>query len=279
MSALIQYCVPQHLLSRLVGLLAKSKCSVIKNLFIGWFVKRYQVNMNEAAETDPHQYCSFNAFFIRALKPGIRPVVEGEQQIACPVDGVISQIGTIKAGRVFQAKGFEFTVDELLGGNINQAAWFANGKYATLYLAPRDYHRIHMPIDGLLTEMVYVPGHLFSVNTATTASVPRLFARNERVVAFFDTAMGPMAVVLVGAMIVASINTVWHGVVTAPQIKTVTRWDYQNQAIRLQKGDELGYFSLGSTVIVLFGNNAVEWNQRLQEQTAVKLGELLGEKQ
>lgn len=213
----LQHMIPQHLFSRFIGLFANAQQPFIKNNLINWFIRRYQVDMSCAIHAEAQAYNSFNDFFTRTLKAGARNLVSCDKAIACPVDGVVSQIGDIHDGRIFQAKGFDFTATELLGGSTDRAAPFSDGKFVTLYLSPRDYHRIHMPIIGHLKEMVYIPGKLFSVNPATATSVPRLFARNERVVALFDTPMGAMAVVLVGAMIVASINTVWHGEVTPPE--------------------------------------------------------------
>ncbi|MCL5668992.1 MAG: archaetidylserine decarboxylase, partial [Gammaproteobacteria bacterium] len=189
-----------------------------------------------AAQPDPRAYENFNSFFTRALKPDARPVVSGAHDIACPVDGVVSQIGRIQNGRIFQAKGHTFGLKDLLGGSAMRAAPFQNGQFATLYLSPRDYHRIHMPLSGRLREMVYVPGKLFSVNVRTTSVVPNLFARNERVIALFDTEAGPMALVLVGALFVAGIETVWSGTVTPPFGETIRQWNYQNDNIRLERG-------------------------------------------
>ena len=203
-----QYLLPQHLLSRLAGGLANCTWNWVKNPFITWFVKRYQVDMSEAAEENPTAYACFNDFFTRALKDGARPLADGDE-VLCPADGAISQLGRIEHGRIFQAKGQSFSVLELLGGNPEHAALFQGGEFATVYLSPRDYHRVHMPLGGTLTDMIYVPGKLFSVNQSTAENVPELFARNERVVCLFDTPVGPMAVVLVGAMIVASVETVW----------------------------------------------------------------------
>lgn len=275
MSSFLQYLVPQHLLSRFIGLFTETQQPLIKNNLIDWFINRYQVDMSCALQSDPHAYRSFNEFFTRELQADARPFVAGDDEIACPVDGVVSQIGDIQQGRIIQAKGLDFSTIELLGGSAERAAPFENGKFTTLYLSPRDYHRIHMPIDGQLKQMVYVPGKLFSVNLATATSVPRLFARNERVAALFDTKAGPMAMVLVGAMIVASINTVWHGEVTPPKQSAVTVWNYDDTRI-YQRGAEIGHFKLGSTVIVLFGPDAIEWNANLQAESPVQLGQLLG---
>lgn len=275
MSSFFQYLIPHHLLSRFIGLFTECRYPAFKNWLIDWFIKRYKVDMSCALQTDPHAYQHFNDFFTRYLKADARPFVTGSADIAFPVDGVISQVGDIKAGRVVQAKNFDFSVLELLGGSAQRAASFQNGKFITLYLAPKDYHRIHMPASGELTEMVHIPGRLFSVNPATAATIPRLFTRNERVATLFSTPAGPMAVVLVGAMIVASINTVWHGEVTPPGKKNVSQWVYP-PGKELIRGDEIGSFKLGSTVVVLFGPQMMEWIENLKPEMDVKLGELMG---
>lgn len=271
-----QYAVPQHLLSRFVGWIAETRIGWIKNTFISNFAARYGVNMSEAIEENPLAYENFNAFFTRALKPGARPIDADPNSIACPADGAISQHGDIKGDAIFQAKGHHFSLQELLGGDAERAKPFVNGKFATVYLSPRDYHRVHMPFTGTLREMVHVPGKLFSVNTRTAANVPRLFARNERVVAIFDTEIGPMAVVLVGAMIVASIETVWAGVVapTHPQLKVSE--EKAKQHVVLDKGAELGRFRLGSTAIVCFGPGVMEWDAKFRDGTPTRMGERLG---
>lgn len=273
-----QYFVPQHLLSRTVGWLAESRYPLIKNTFIDFFARRYQVNMSEAVEENPLAYENFNAFFTRALKPGMRPIDADPASIACPADGAISQLGPIQGDAVFQAKGHYYSLCELLGGVKERAAPFEGGQFATVYLSPRDYHRVHMPLTGTLREMIFVPGDLFSVNTRTAENVPRLFARNERVVAIFDTEVGPMAVVLVGAMIVASIETVWAGVV-APMKPGVTVTDYRTtprEPVVLEKGAEIGRFRLGSTAIVVFGPGVVEWDVKFKEGSPTRMGEALG---
>lgn len=273
----LQYLVPQRALSRLVGRLAESRIPVLKNLFIRWFVQRYQVNMAEAEQTECTAYQSFNDFFTRALKAGARPIVAGEKLLSGPADGAISQLGAIYNGRIFQAKGQEYSLLELVGGDQAVAAPFADGNFATVYLSPKDYHRVHMPIAGRLMRTVYVPGELFSVNTATAAKVPRLFARNERLVCIFDTAAGPMAMILVGAMIVAGIETVWAGQVTPPSRKIFTQNYAAQQPPQLQKGEEMGRFKLGSTVIMLFGADRVRWLESLNAETPVRMGEQFGE--
>lgn len=274
---LSQYLLPHHLLSRLIGCAAECKANWFKSRLINWFAQQYQVNMSEAEVEQLDAYEHFNAFFTRALKEGARPLDATPDAILCPADGAVSQLGPIEHGRIFQAKGHSFSVLELLGGDNERAAAFMGGEFATIYLSPKDYHRVHMPLAGTLREMVYVPGRLFSVNQTTAENVPELFARNERVVCLFDTERGPMAVVLVGAMIVASIETVWAGLVTPPkrELKT-TRYDAAARApISLEKGAELGRFKLGSTAIVLFGPEQVQWAAELAAGTSVRMGQRL----
>jgi phosphatidylserine decarboxylase len=275
---LSQYLLPHHLLSRLIGCAAECRANWFKSRLINWFAKRYQVDMSEAAVEQLDSYAHFNAFFTRALKEGARPLDSGVGAVLCPADGAVSQLGKIEHGRIFQAKGHSFSVLELLGGDSERAAEFMGGEFATVYLSPKDYHRVHMPLAGTLREMVYVPGRLFSVNQTTAENVPELFARNERAVCIFDTERGPMAVVLVGAMIVASIETVWAGLVTPPkrELKT-SRYDAAARApIELAKGAELGRFKLGSTAIVLFGPEQVQWAAELGAGSPVRMGQRLG---
>jgi phosphatidylserine decarboxylase len=272
----LQYVVPQRALSRAAGWLANSHTTWVKNAFIRWFVKTYDVDMSQAVEEDPTAYYCFNDFFTRALKPEARPVCALPHSIACPTDGVISQIGDIEDGRIFQAKGQDFTLLELLGGKRQLADMFAGGTFANVYLSPRDYHRVHMPLRGTLRSMVHVPGDLFSVNKTTAAGVPRLFARNERVICVFDTEAGPMALVLVGAMIVASIATVWAGQVTPPSRHVQTHQYANPQSITLDKGAEMGRFYLGSTVLVLFGEKRAKW-ANFTADTLVSMGQSLGD--
>ena len=233
----------------------------------------------QALVEDLTAYEHFNAFFTRALKSDARPLDSTPNAILCPTDGAMSQLGPIESGRIFQAKGHNFSVLELLGGNAERAAPFMGGDFATIYLSPRDYHRVHMPLAGTLREMIYVPGRIFSVNTVTAQNVPELFARNERVVCLFDTERGPMAMVLVGAMIVASIETVWAGLVTPPKRELKTfRYDEAARApIQLEKGAEMGRFKLGSTVILLFGPDQVRWTESLAALSPVRMGECLGQ--
>lgn len=273
----MQYVLPHHTLSRLIGYLAECQTPWFKNRLIAWFIKRYQVNMSEALLEDPSAYRHFNDFFTRSLKDNARPLDNSEKAVLSPADGAISQLGNIEHGRIFQAKGHSFSLLELLGGDAERAAPFMGGSFSTVYLSPKDYHRVHMPLTGILREMVYIPGRLFSVNQTTAAHVPELFARNERVACIFDTEHGPMAVVLVGAMIVASIETVWAGLVTPPR-RSLRTYDYSQaarQPITLEKGAELGLFKLGSTAIVLFGPNHVTWDPALQQNSAVQVGQSL----
>lgn len=277
-----QYLAPHHLVSRAYGIAAQCRHPAAKNWMIDTFIRRYDVDMSLAQQPDPHAYEHFNAFFTRALAPGARPLSDQEDALLCPADGAISQLGDISNDRIFQAKGHDYSTTDLLGGCPLRAAPFAGGSFATIYLAPKDYHRVHMPLAGTLTEMIHVPGRLFSVNPLTARHVPALFARNERVVCMFDTEFGPMAVVLVGAMIVASIETVWAGLV-APRSKGVhvTTYGQPNQApaagIRLEKGAEMGRFKLGSTVVVLLGPQAARWRNDLTELSPVRMGEAMGE--
>ena len=277
---LSQYLLPHHLLSRLIGFAAECRMPWFKNRLIGWFIKRYNVDMSEAQTQQGSAFEHFNAFFTRALKDGVRPLDDSPDAVLCPADGAISQLGRIEHGRIFQAKGHSFSTVELLGGDAQRAAPFMGGEFATVYLSPKDYHRVHMPLAGTLREMVYVPGRLFSVNQTTAENVPELFARNERVVCLFDTERGPMAVVLVGAMIVASIETVWAGMVTPPK-RTLKTFSYDEAArapISLDKGAEMGRFKLGSTAIVLFGPNQVQWAEQLGADSQVQMGQRLGSK-
>ncbi len=274
--SLLQYPLPHHFLSRLMHGLARCENRAVKNVFINTIVRVYKVNVDEAQEPNLEAYASFNAFFTRALKPQARPLCQDADALLCPADGAVSQIGDIRAGRIIQAKGRDYSVTELLGGDAERAKAFENGKFATIYLSPRDYHRLHMPLTGTLREMVHVPGRLFSVNAATANTVPNLFARNERVAAIFDTEAGPMALVLVGAIFVASIETVWHGEVTPPAGEQVRVWSYSEDVPVIAKGEEMGRFNMGSTIIVLFGENAIGWEGTLKAGDAARLGQKLG---
>ncbi|AQS40161.1 phosphatidylserine decarboxylase precursor [Shewanella psychrophila] len=257
----LQYIMPKHLVSRLVGKLAAAELGSITTTGIKWFIKQYKIDMSEAAQSEPEAYKTFNDFFTRSLKSGVRPLVQNQDYIVHPVDGAISQCGPINDGQIYQAKGHEYSSLALLGDQADDAKRFEDGDFATIYLAPKDYHRIHMPVKGTLSKMTYVPGELFSVNPLTAANVPGLFARNERVVAIFETEIGPIAMVLVGATIVASIETVWAGTVTPPTGKKVFTWDYPTdgpEALTLEKGAEMGRFKLGSTVVMLFAKDALD---------------------
>lgn len=271
-----QYILPHHLLSRTVGKLAACETPWLKNFLIRQFMDQFGIRLDDAARQTPEQFRSFNDFFTRELRDGVRPVDTASNTLVSPADGAISQLGQIRHGRIFQAKGQDFSLNELLGGDPQRSAPFVNGSFATVYLSPRDYHRVHMPLAGTLREMVYVPGALFSVNQTTAENVPRLFARNERLVAIFDTEVGPMAMVLVGAMIVAAIETVWAGRITPPtrELKVV---DYQNpQPVSLGKGEEMGRFLLGSTVILCFPENVMQWDKDLESGSPVRVGKRMG---
>lgn len=273
---LLQYCLPQHLLSRLLGRLALCRIRGIKNFLIRIFIKRYRVDLSEAQRQSPEEFTCFNDFFTRHLKEGIRPVDQSSNAIVSPVDGAISAFGDIESDRIFQAKGKHFTLQALLGGDPGLSECFHGGKFATIYLAPRDYHRIHMPLQGTLREMTYIPGKLFSVNQVTAAHIDRLFARNERAICVFETGQRPMALVLVGAMIVAGIETVWAGQV-APGKSGHHREQYQGQApITISKGEEMGLFKLGSTVIMLFPPDSMQWSPSVQDGSRLHMGQQIG---
>ncbi|HVA55370.1 MAG TPA: archaetidylserine decarboxylase [Gammaproteobacteria bacterium] len=273
----LQYPLPQHAISRLVHWLVRVESPTVKNWLIRHFIQRFKVDMSEAAEPDSSTYPCFNAFFTRALRADARPIADGIKALVSPVDGYVSQIGAINQAYILQAKGRTFSVLELLAGNTAIANAFTNGEFATLYLSPRDYHRIHMPLDGSLRYMLYVPGRLFSVNPPATRVVPKLFARNERVAAIFDTAAGTMGVVMVGALNVGSIETVWTGEVTPPRLNEMRSWKYQGDAVRLKKGAELGRFNMGSTVILLFGRQRVCWEAGMEAGSIVHMGQVIGE--
>lgn len=275
----LQYLLPQHTLSRVCGKLAGMSAEKLKNLAIKRFISHFNVDMSLAQEPDPCAYPDFNSFFIRHLKPELRPITTGENDIACPVDGIISQIGRIKEDNLLQAKGLDYNVCDLLGGDSKQAELFQDGYFATLYLSPKDYHRVHMPFTGVLQEMIYIPGKLFSVQPITVRTIKKLFTRNERAVCLFSTAIGPMAIILVGAVIVAGIHTRWHGQVTPQPKKKQQHWHYSHDpAIILQGGEEMGYFQLGSTVIVLFSKSSkCQWSSAVYPGATVKYGQLLAQ--
>ncbi|MDG1945673.1 MAG: archaetidylserine decarboxylase [Halioglobus sp.] len=273
---LFQHLVPQHLLSRCTGALAELRNPIgLKDWVIAQFIRRFNVDMTEAAEPDPTCYSCFNDFFTRPLREDARPLADAD--ILCPADGAISQLGEISNGLLFQAKSRYFSAEDLLGGDERRAAQFNGGQFATVYLSPKDYHRVHMPVAGRLTATCYIPGQLFSVNGVTADNVDRLFARNERLVCYFDTEFGPMAMVLVGAMVVAGIETVWAGRVAPPPRRPVTV-DYQSLPVpvELAKGEEMGRFCLGSTVILLFPEGAVTLDDAYQPGSNTRMGEQFG---
>ena len=270
---LLQHVLPKQALTAFAGRMAWVKGGALTTRFIAWFVGRYGVNMAEAANPDLASYPTFNEFFTRPLKPGARPLADAD--LICPVDGAISQIGLIQRDQIFQAKGHHYSTQALVGGDALLAAQFQDGHFATIYLSPKDYHRIHMPCDGRLARMIYVPGELFSVNPATARGVPGLFARNERVVCVFETEHGPFVLTLVGATIVGSMATVWQGVVNPPSSKDVREWRYTDQAIVLKKGDEMGRFLLGSTVVMLFPKGPLSFNPAWSPTSAVRLGDVM----
>ena len=275
-SVLHQYLLPKQALTEFAGRVAGAQGSRFTPGIIRWFARKYGVNMDEALNPDLASYKSFNDFFTRALRPGARPLADAD--FACPVDGAISQFGTIEHDQIFQAKGHLYSTTALVGGDSKLAAQFDHGSFATLYLSPRDYHRIHMPCDGKLTRMIYVPGDLFSVNPTTARGVPGLFARNERVVCVFESPFGPFVLVLVGATIVGSMATVWHGVVNPPRGGSVREWRYDDKDIVLKKGEEMGRFLLGSTVVMLFPKDVIEFNPAWTAERAIRMGEAMGRK-
>jgi phosphatidylserine decarboxylase len=275
LSVLPQYLLPKKALTGFAGWVASRRWGRLTTRLIAWFVKRYRVDMAEAANPDRASYACFNDFFTRALRPNARPMAPSTW--VCPVDGAISQFGAIADDQIFQAKGHCYSTTALVGGDATLAAQFDHGAFATIYLSPRDYHRIHMPCDGQLTRMVYVPGDLFSVNPTTARGVPGLFARNERVVCVFDTALGPMVLTLVGATVVGSMATVWHGVVNPPRLAQVTEWRYAQGAVTFRQGDEMGRFLLGSTVVLLWPRATVDWNPDWQSGAPVRLGQPMGQ--
>ncbi len=271
-----QYLLPKQALTAFAGWVAGSRWGAATTRIIRWFVGKYQVNMAEAANPDIASYASFNDFFTRALKPGARPIANAD--LICPVDGAISQFGSVQGDQIFQAKGHSYSTTALVGGDANLAAQFKDGHFATLYLSPKDYHRIHMPCDGRLTRMIHVPGELFSVNPTTARGVPGLFARNERVVCVFESQHGPFVLVLVGATIVGSMATVWHGVVNPPRVKQVREWNYgdgQALPVALKQGVEMGRFLLGSTVVMLFPKGPLAFNSAWQPGRSIRLGEAM----
>ena len=278
-AVLLQYILPKQAITALAGKLAHYQGGNLTTSVITWFVKRYQVNMAEAAEPNIRKYKTFNDFFTRPLKSGARPLAPAD--FICPVDGAISQFGKIEADQIFQAKGHAYSTTALVGGNKEIAENYQNGQFACLYLSPKDYHRIHMPCDGTLKSMTYVPGALFSVNPTTAQGVPGLFARNERVVCEFTSAQyGNFIMVLVGATIVGSMATVWHeannGIINPPRTGQARTWNYEQQNINLKQGDEMGRFLLGSTVVMLFEKDVLKFNADWRPLRVIRLGEMMG---
>jgi phosphatidylserine decarboxylase len=271
-----QYVLPKRGLTALAGRVASKERGPTTTRLVRWFVRKYGVDLSEAVESDPAAYASFNDFFTRALKPGARPIAHAD--LVCPVDGTISQFGAIEHDQVLQAKGHRYSTTALVGGDHALAARFHDGSFATLYLSPKDYHRIHMPCDGTLVRMIHVPGSLFSVNPVTARGVPRLFARNERVVCVFESdVFGVFVLTLVGATIVGSMATVWHGVVNPPRVRRVREWHYPERAVTLKQGEEMGRFLLGSTVVLLFPKRTLRFNPRWQAGASIRLGEPMAE--
>jgi phosphatidylserine decarboxylase len=275
LKVLPQYLLPKRALTVYAGWRASRRWGARTTKLIRGFVEQYGVDMSEAADPDIAHYASFNEFFTRALKPGARPLAAADW--VCPVDGAISQFGAIERDQIFQAKGHHYSTTALVGGAAALAKEFENGHFATIYLSPKDYHRIHMPCDGRLRRMIHVPGDLFSVNPLTARGVPGLFARNERVVCVFDSARGPFVLTLVGATIVGSMATVWHGVVNPPRSALIREWSYTDKVVTLKKGDEMGRFLLGSTVVLLFPNQPLSFNPTWVPARPVRLGEAMAD--
>jgi len=272
-----QYLLPTHSLSILIGKLARCKIIWFKNFLIDLFIKQYKIDMHEAIEKNPHNYDDLENFFIRKVNPKKRLFPTNKNAIGCPVDGKISQFGKITKNSIIQAKGKNFSISELLGDNNTDQYNFINGNFATIYLAPHNYHRVYMPFDGILKKMIYVPGKLFSVSNTTAKNIPNLFARNERVILIFETAIGKIAVILVGAMIISGINTTWHGKITKEKSNSpVNIWEYQDKNKLIKRGEELGYFTFGSTVILLFQKDKITFNKRtMKKEKEIKIGQLL----
>ncbi len=266
--------IPHHAISRVIYFVTRLRGPQVKPM-IAWFVKSYGVDMNDAEESEIGYYQTFNEFFTRPLKRDIRPIAAGDNILCCPCDGTVSQAGPIRSDAILQAKGRDYSALELLGGDKAMAAEFADGRFATIYLAPYDYHRMHMPLDARLVRMVHVPGRLFSVAEWTVQEIPRLFARNERLVCYFETAAGPLAMVLVGAINVSAIETVWSGQVVPPRARKISEFDYSHTHKTIAKGDEMGRFNMGSTVILLTGAN-VEWLPHIKNGYKIKMGQIIG---
>lgn len=281
MKTAVHYILPQLAITRMAGWLAEKEWGAFTHFIIKIFAKHYKINLSEAEKENPSDYASFNEFFIRPLKAGSRPIIEGKDVLCLPADGKVSECGTIHQNLLLQAKGHFFSLETLLANDLDLAQKFNDGSFITTYLSPKDYHRVHMPCDAILTKMIYVPGELFSVNPFLAEHIPNLFARNERLICVFETAFGTMVQILVGATVTASMSTVWAGVINPPRAKEVTVWEYpteNNNAVRLAKGDEMGAFRLGSTVINLFPKNSIHLDARLTAGIETKMGEELGRK-
>lgn len=274
LSVLPQYLLPKQTLTELAGKFAKANAGGLTTFAIRRFIQHYAVDMSEAVNPDIHSYRTFNDFFTRALLTEKRPIAQASY--ICPVDGAISQLGVIRSNQIIQAKGRNYSATALMGGDSELAERFHDGNFATLYLSPKDYHRVHMPCGGQLTRMIYIPGTLFSVNPGTVRGVPGLFARNERVVCVFESERGPFVLVLVGATIVGSISTVWHGIVNPRRAGQLRDWRYDSQAPMFEKGDEMGRFLLGSTVVMLFPKNRIVFNPLWTPGRTVRFGEMMG---
>ncbi len=266
----------KHGLSRLLARFARCRCMFFKKWAIRHFIRYFKVDLSESLITDIEQFPSFNDFFIRRLKSQARPLPQDQDSIACPADGVISELGKILDGRLLQAKGCYYALNDLLGGDMKMSQYFRGGEFFTVYLAPKDYHRVHIPVSGTLKQMIHIPGQLFSVNTESVRGIPGLFARNERVICLFATDAGPMAVIFVGALLIGGVVTNWHGEVTPSRGEKPVNKIYQDSSISFQRGDEIGYFQWGSTVIVLFGPDNARWQESLQPGDSVKMGQEIG---
>jgi phosphatidylserine decarboxylase len=270
-----QYVLPKRLITERAGAIATVPAGPMTTAMIRTFIRRYGVDMTEALDPDVTHYQTFNEFFTRALKPGARPLANAD--LICPVDGAISQFGAMDGNQILQAKGHHYLTTHLVGGDEALATRFDHGSFATLYLSPKDYHRVHMPCDGRLLRMIHVPGDLFSVNPTTARGVPGLFARNERVVCVFEAQRGQFVLVLVGATIVGSVGTVWHGIVTPPRVREAREWRYEDRSIELKQGDEMGRFQLGSTVVLLFPKSPLAFNPDWAPGRSIRLGEAMAD--
>jgi len=274
---LLVYCIPHHFLCKIMYKLTRSEKTLFLRPIMRWYVKHFQVNMMEAETEQLDQFPTMNQFFTRALKPGTRYFDSSDAVICSPVDGAISQFGNIHNDQIFQAKKHNYSLHDLLGGLDHVIKQFINGKFINIYLSPKDYHRIHMPYTGQLQDMIHVPGRLFSVAPDYAENVPNLFARNERVINIFNTSIGPVALIMVGAIFVSSMETVWSGVVTPPNGKRTVATDYSrsNKTIQLNKGEEMGRFNMGSTIVMLFGNQALNWSDDLVPHESIKMGKII----